>query len=120
MTNGRFSRTRTIFGIIKGFIEEDGNGVRHGHLTFRAVLNPNVKCRSLTPLEFSGVDRNYVSAGTDFPSIPPYHAATKSHPQLIASPLGNGGAWLTIGGQRVDFIYHRLEPVERISARQCA
>ena len=35
----------------------DGNGVRHGHLTFRAVLNPNVKCQCpcLTPLEFSGL-----------------------------------------------------------------
>lgn len=28
----------------------------------------------------------------------------------------NGGAWLTIGGQRVDFIYRNLEHVERVIA----
>ncbi len=28
----------------------------------------------------------------------------------------NGGAWLTIGGQRVDFIYRNLEQVERVMA----
>jgi hypothetical protein len=28
----------------------------------------------------------------------------------------NGGAWLTIGGQRVDFIYRNLEQVERVIA----
>jgi hypothetical protein len=28
----------------------------------------------------------------------------------------NGGAWLTIGGQRVDFIYRNLEQVERVVA----
>ncbi|HTL54131.1 MAG TPA: nucleotidyltransferase domain-containing protein [Candidatus Limnocylindrales bacterium] len=29
-------------------------------------------------------------------------------------PWVNGGAWLTIGGQRVDFIYRNLEQVERV------
>jgi len=29
-------------------------------------------------------------------------------------PWVNGGAWLTIGGQRVDFIYRNLEHVERV------
>src|SRR5262245_22408465 len=29
-------------------------------------------------------------------------------------PWVNGGAWLTIGGQRVDFIYRSLEHVERV------
>jgi predicted nucleotidyltransferase len=28
----------------------------------------------------------------------------------------NGGAWLTIGGQRVDFVYRNLEHVERVIA----
>jgi hypothetical protein len=28
----------------------------------------------------------------------------------------NGGAWLTVGGQRVDFIYRNLEQVERVIA----
>ena len=28
----------------------------------------------------------------------------------------NGGAWLTIGGQRVDFIYRNLEHLERVIA----
>src|SRR5262245_4334402 len=28
-------------------------------------------------------------------------------------PWVNGGAWLTIGGQRVDFIYRNLDQVER-------
>jgi predicted nucleotidyltransferase len=28
----------------------------------------------------------------------------------------NGGAWLTIGGQRVDFVYRSLEHVERVIA----
>lgn len=32
-------------------------------------------------------------------------------------PWVNGGAWLTIGGQRVDFIYRNLEHVERIIAQ---
>lgn len=32
-------------------------------------------------------------------------------------PWVNGGAWLTIGGQRVDFIYRSLEHVERVIAR---
>lgn len=31
-------------------------------------------------------------------------------------PWVNGGAWLTIGGQRVDFIYRSLEHVERVIA----
>jgi hypothetical protein len=31
-------------------------------------------------------------------------------------PWVNGGAWLTIGGQRVDFIYRNLEQVERVVA----
>jgi predicted nucleotidyltransferase len=31
-------------------------------------------------------------------------------------PWVNGGAWLTIGGQRVDFIYRNLEHVERVIA----
>lgn len=31
-------------------------------------------------------------------------------------PWVNGGAWLTIGGQRVDFIYRSLEQVERVIA----
>ena len=31
-------------------------------------------------------------------------------------PWVNGGAWLTIGGQRVDFIYRNLEQVERVIA----
>ena len=29
-------------------------------------------------------------------------------------PWVNGGAWLTIGGQRVDFIYRSLEHLERV------
>ena len=29
-------------------------------------------------------------------------------------PWVNGGAWLTIGGQRVDFLYRNLEQVERV------
>ena len=29
-------------------------------------------------------------------------------------PWVNGGAWLTVGGQRVDFIYRNLEQVERV------
>jgi predicted nucleotidyltransferase len=32
-------------------------------------------------------------------------------------PWVNGGAWLTIRGQRVDFIYRSLEHVERVIAR---
>ena len=28
----------------------------------------------------------------------------------------NGGAWLTIGGQRVDFVYRNLEQMERVIA----
>lgn len=28
----------------------------------------------------------------------------------------NGGAWLTVGGQRIDFIYRSLEQLERIIA----
>ncbi len=28
----------------------------------------------------------------------------------------NGGAWLTIGGQRVDFIYRNIEHLERVIA----
>jgi predicted nucleotidyltransferase len=31
-------------------------------------------------------------------------------------PWVNGGAWLTIGGQRVDFIYRSLEHIERVIA----
>lgn len=31
-------------------------------------------------------------------------------------PWVNGGAWLTIGGQRVDFLYRSLEHVERVLA----
>lgn len=31
-------------------------------------------------------------------------------------PWVNGGAWLTVGGQRVDFIYRSLEQVERVIA----
>ena len=31
-------------------------------------------------------------------------------------PWVNGGAWLTIGGQRVDFLYRSLEQVERVVA----
>ena len=31
-------------------------------------------------------------------------------------PWVNGGAWLTIGGQRVDFIYRNLEQLERVIA----
>ena len=31
-------------------------------------------------------------------------------------PWVNGGAWLTIGGQRVDFIYRSLEHLERVIA----
>ena len=31
-------------------------------------------------------------------------------------PWVNGGAWLTIGGQRVDFVYRNLEHVERVIA----
>jgi predicted nucleotidyltransferase len=31
-------------------------------------------------------------------------------------PWVNGGAWLTVGGQRVDFIYRSLERVERVIA----
>jgi predicted nucleotidyltransferase len=31
-------------------------------------------------------------------------------------PWVNGGAWLTIGGQRVDFLYRNLEQVERVIA----
>src|SRR5206468_7295301 len=31
-------------------------------------------------------------------------------------PWVNGGAWLTIGGQRVDFIYRSLEQLERVIA----
>lgn len=31
-------------------------------------------------------------------------------------PWVNGGAWLTIGGQRVDFVYRNLEQVERVIA----
>jgi len=31
-------------------------------------------------------------------------------------PWVNGGAWLTIGGQRIDFIYRSLEHVERVIA----
>lgn len=31
-------------------------------------------------------------------------------------PWVNGGAWLTVGGQRVDFIYRNLEQVERVIA----
>jgi len=31
-------------------------------------------------------------------------------------PWVNGGAWLTIGGQRVDFVYRSLEHVERVIA----
>lgn len=31
-------------------------------------------------------------------------------------PWVNGGAWLTIGGQRVDFVYRNLEHVERVVA----
>jgi predicted nucleotidyltransferase len=31
-------------------------------------------------------------------------------------PWVNGGAWLTIGGQRVDFLYRNLEHVERVIA----
>lgn len=31
-------------------------------------------------------------------------------------PWVNGGAWLTIGGQRVDFIYRNLEHLERVIA----
>jgi len=31
-------------------------------------------------------------------------------------PWVNGGAWLTVGGQRVDFIYRSLEHVERVIA----
>jgi len=35
-------------------------------------------------------------------------------------PWVNGGAWLTIGGQRVDFIYRSLEHVERVIAEAIA
>src|SRR5262245_1652188 len=31
-------------------------------------------------------------------------------------PWVNGGAWLTIGGQRVDFLYRSLEHLERVIA----
>src|SRR6185436_8557686 len=31
-------------------------------------------------------------------------------------PWVNGGAWLTIGGQRVDFLYRSLEQLERVIA----
>src|SRR5262245_6163071 len=31
-------------------------------------------------------------------------------------PWVNGGAWLTVGGQRVDFLYRSLEHVERVIA----
>lgn len=31
-------------------------------------------------------------------------------------PWVNGGAWLTVGGQRVDFVYRSLEHVERVIA----
>ena len=31
-------------------------------------------------------------------------------------PWVNGGAWLTVGGQRVDFLYRNLEQVERVLA----
>jgi predicted nucleotidyltransferase len=31
-------------------------------------------------------------------------------------PWVNGGAWLTIGGQRVDFVYRSLEHLERVIA----
>ena len=31
-------------------------------------------------------------------------------------PWVNGGAWLTIGGQRVDFVYRSLEHIERVIA----
>jgi len=31
-------------------------------------------------------------------------------------PWVNGGAWLTIGGQRVDFVYRNLEQLERVIA----
>src|SRR5215510_1277718 len=31
-------------------------------------------------------------------------------------PWVNGGAWLTIGGQRVDFLYRNLEHLERVIA----
>jgi len=30
----------------------------------------------------------------------------------------NGGAWLTIGGQRVDWLYRRIEHLERDAARR--
>jgi predicted nucleotidyltransferase len=33
-------------------------------------------------------------------------------------PWVNGGAWLSIGGQRVDFVYRNLDQVERSSLRQ--
>src|SRR4029077_20218990 len=29
-------------------------------------------------------------------------------------PWVNGGAWLTVGGQRVDFVYRNLEHLERV------
>src|SRR4249919_594731 len=31
-------------------------------------------------------------------------------------PWVNGGAWLTIGGQRVDFLYRSLEHLDRVIA----
>src|SRR4029453_9850060 len=34
----------------------------------------------------------------------------------VWGPWVNGGAWLTIGGQRVDFLYRSLEHVERVIA----
>jgi hypothetical protein len=31
-----------------------------------------------------------------------------------------GGAWLTIGGRKVDFLYRRVEPVKEVVAECCA
>ncbi len=48
--------------------------------------------------------------------------AVNDHPGPVVSgfyewgPWVNGGAWLTVGGQRVDFLYRSLEHLERVIA----
>src|SRR3989442_13570339 len=49
------------------------------------------------------------------------HCETTTHPDrwsrtFTVGALGHGGAWVTIGEQRVDFIYRSLEHLERVIA----
>jgi predicted nucleotidyltransferase len=66
----------------------------------------------------------YYSEGAPFsiPSIRELAEAVNDTPRPVVTDFYgwgqwvNGGAWLTIGGQRVDFVYRNLEHLERVIA----